>query len=1003
MTTARFCILGPLEVRIGDAPVEIRAKQLRRLLCFLLLAPGRPVAVAKVVESMWPERVGDSQPEDANKTLRLYVSRLRQLLPPGVAPRADSRGYRLEIAEADTDVGRFEELLASGTCAGTDARHAVDLLQEALGLWRGPALDDCRDEPWATGAAVRLDEMRIVALEGLNDARLAVGEHGQLCGELERLVDEHPLRERLWAQLMLAQYRSGRQADALRSYQRLRERLAEDLGIDPSRELADLEGAILRQDPRLASAPSTPARAHLSETVSDDRVSRPPAGIGLPIHLSTFVGREQELEEVRSLVESSRLVTLAGAGGVGKTRLAIEACRLAADRPDHAVYFVDLAPLRSDDEVARQLATVLGITLRSGTDAVEALTAALGNEPVLLVLDNCEHLARACASLSATILRSCGGTRLLATSRQPLGVDGETLYRVPSLGLPEAGATDPVTVGSAEAVQLFVQRARSQAPSFMLDDSNSEVVGYLCRQLDGIPLALELGAARLRALSLEQIRDLLVRRFRLLTDATHSALPRHRTLEALVSWSYELLEEHEQRLLRRLVVFSGSFDLEAVGAICDPGADSLDTLDTLASLVDKSLVQAETSGPAARYSLLETIRQYAVGRLADEDVDALDALQRAHAAVFLERAEALAPQLMTSGQLTALDRIACDFENYRAALSYLVGANGSVRDAARLFVAIGERFSRYRNRDSQLLVFAEGLVGRPELASSTDALTVRFDLTLSRVGMRPETALPRLSGDLAAARELGHRGLEAEVQTQRAFYYWVMGDPDEARQCHREAVEAARVSGEYRPLVISLCNAGATLEDLLEALELSHAHGDLFGYFTVLCNLGAFSLDRDEPDAARGYLDEALPLMERIGVTDVPVLVNFGTSLVLLGQVVEARPIYVRALEAARRLQDARQIGHGLFGLALCASRDRDQFVQGAVLHAAALAQFVREGYALPGTLQRRAREDATRLREALGDKQYDVAAARGRALTRDAAIDLALGRPTRSVPAGVA
>ncbi|HEV2360342.1 MAG TPA: BTAD domain-containing putative transcriptional regulator, partial [Acidimicrobiales bacterium] len=967
----------------------------------LLLTPGRAVPVAKVVESLWPEGTA-GQPEDTTKTLRLYMSRLRQMLPPGALPRPDSRGYRLEVDGSDTDAGRFEELLAVGTRAGMDPARTVELLREALSLWRGPALDDCSDEPWATGTAVRLDEMRLTALERLNDARLAVGEHGQMCGELERLVDEHPLRERLWAQLMLAQYRSGRQADALRSYQRLRQRLAEGLGIDPSKELADLEGAILRQDLGLAN-PSDPAgEAKARGAAAGDRERRQPTGGTFPVHLNSFVGREREMEEVRSLLEFSRLVTLVGAGGVGKTRLAIEISETSTGGSFPAVYFADLAPLRADDEVARQLATVLGISLRSGGDAVESLTAALGNEPVLVVLDNCEHLVGACAVLSATILRSCPATKMLATSRQPLGIESETIYRVPSLGLPEPGVIDPVAVGEAEATRLFVERARAQVSSFQLDASNSEVVASLCRQLDGIPLALELGAARIRALSLQQISDLLDRRLRLLKDTTAFSPPRHRTLDALVSWSYEMLESHEKRLLRRLVVFSGPFDLEAVAVLCDPGADTLDSLDTLALLVDKSLVQAETSGQAARYSVLETIRQYAMGKLAEEeDGDALDALQRAHASYFLERADGLEPYLDTSEQLPVLDQIAADFDNYRVALSYLVGSGGSVRDAMGLLVAIGGRFATYRSRASQLLPFAEALVGRPELTEQRDELTVRFDLVLSKIGVRPESALERLSADLATARELGNPGLEADVQSQLAFQHWVVGDRDEAERCHRAAVDKARASGEYRPLLISLGNPGTTLGELLEALELSRSRDDVIGQFTALCNLGALSLGGDEPEAARGYLDEALPLMEKLRVTNLPLLNNLGTSLVLLGQPGAAEPIYVRALEAARRQQDARQIGHGLFGLALCAARSPDQYVRGAVLHAAARAQWAREGYALPGATERRAQEDVARLRGALG-REYDTATAQGRALTRDEAIDLALGRTARNSLAGV-
>jgi predicted ATPase/DNA-binding SARP family transcriptional activator len=651
LPAVRFGVLGPLEVSVSGQRIDLSANQLRRLLCLLLIAPGRPVPTSTVVECMWPTDVLDraAAPKDARKTLRIYASRLRQQLTEEVGPIWDVRGYRLEMQMDDLDATRFEAQLAQASqLSGKSPQQSAEILRSALGLWRGPALDDCRDERWAMAAAARLEEMKRKALERLVDARLACGEHAALCGELEALVREHPLQERFWAQQMLALYRSGRQADALRSYQRLRHLLLEEIGIAPSAELAALDAAVLRQDPSLdfavlADDVSGAAADQGKERPGGTATSTPPRS-NLPVSLTSFVGRERELADLRELTSNARLVTLVGAGGVGKTRLAIQAATEMAGAVDGKC-LVDLATLRDGDEVPRSIASALRVTPPAGVNALEAVVRGVGTDNVLLVLDNCEHLAAACASACRVLLHGCPGLAVMATSRQPLEIEGEGLYRVPPLRVASEAAAF-ADVALEDATRLFVDRARGEAPSFRLDESNSEIVSSLCRQLDGIPLALELAPARLRTLSVREVHDLLGERFRLLRDRRHSAPAHHETLAALFDWSYDVLGDDEKQLLRRLAVFSGGFDLDEVREVlCLGDADRWDLLDGITSLVEKSLLIADTSGDSARYRFLETVREYALSKLMQrEGPGTLEDLRGRHAMAFArcERGRSLA-------------------------------------------------------------------------------------------------------------------------------------------------------------------------------------------------------------------------------------------------------------------------------------------------------------------------------------------------------------------------
>jgi predicted ATPase/DNA-binding SARP family transcriptional activator len=583
-----FRILGPLEVLDGATPVAVSGAKERALLADLLVHAGRVVAADRLVEDLWGER----PPGNPANTLQGRVSALRRALGPAAA-RLTTRppGYRLDVDPELVDAARFERLAADADrAAARDPARALGLLAEALGLWRGPALAEFADQPWAQAEAARLEELRLAAVELRAELRLVTGRHGELVGELEALIAAHPLRERLQGQLMLALYRSGRQADALRVYQETRALLAEELGVDPSPELQRLHQAILIQDAALEAAP-------------DGR--RPPPH-NLPERLTSFVGREVELREIGKLLEQQRLVTVTGPGGAGKTSLAVELARQVAGGWPDGVWLVELAALRDPGLVPGVVTAALGLGEEPGEPdrpppaPLERLVEFARDKDLLLLLDSCEHLAAACAALAERLLRAAPGVKVLAASRELLGVAGEARWPVPPLAAPgpEETGGSPEALARFDAVRLFAERATLADPGFRLDAESGPAVAELCRRLDGMPLAIELAAARVRALPAGELLERLGDRFALLAGGGRTADPRQRTPRATVDWSFLLLGEADQRLFCRLAVFAGGFTVAAAEAVCaGDGLRSQDVLDGLLRLVDRSLVVA--AGPPA--------------------------------------------------------------------------------------------------------------------------------------------------------------------------------------------------------------------------------------------------------------------------------------------------------------------------------------------------------------------------------------------------------------------
>ncbi|WP_329464728.1 BTAD domain-containing putative transcriptional regulator [Streptomyces sp. NBC_01431] len=845
----RYFLLGPLRIE-GPEAVPAGAR-LRSLLAFLLLNAGRTVPAGRLVDALY----GDEPPVGATNALQSQVSRLRRTLAIEHGPA----GYRLAADPDDVDVLRFERLARDGARAreAGDAGRAAVLLREALGLWRGPALVDVADAPFAAAQSARLEELRAAAVEERAEAELALGtDPAELLGWLREAVAAHPLRERLRGQLMRALRRAGRPAEALAEYERARELLAGELGTDPSPELAAVHLSILRGEQ-----------------------SPPPPSSRLPAQLTSFVGRDDELTALIALLGASRLVTLIGTGGAGKTRLALE----AAARLPGEVCFVDLTSATGAVSAVR---TALGLrdtgplagtgtgtgtgtrtgtgtgtgtetdadthtpthtrTGPSGGDAEAALVTALQDRNLLLVLDNCEQIIEEAALLAHRLLSRCPGLRILATSREALGITGESLRPLGSLA-------------TASAVRLFTDRATAVQPGFTPDGPNSPLLQRICTDLDGLPLAIELAAARLRQLPLSEIASRLDDRFGLLSRGDRTKPARHRTLRAVVEWSWSLLSDREREFAAQLTVFAGGATAEAAALVCGAGPDADDLL---ASLCDKSLVEAGQG----RYRMLETIRAYAAKQLPflERELTA-----RAHTAHFLDLAEMADPELRSSGQLRWLERLSAEHANLRAALVRSVGVAGSADGAdhpraLRLIAALSSFW------------WLRGLRG--------DVAPVAADMLRALDGRVPEgfeeeyvlCVLAAGAGGAASGADLARAG-RIVAQRDRAFrqpftaFLWAISAGPSA------AAERPELTGDD-PWSQALARAGAghlhlfhsrveeASRDLSAALSAFRELGERWGTATTLTGLAAVLAAQGDRETALARTGEALALFREIGV-----------------------------------------------------------------------------------------------------------------------------------------
>jgi predicted ATPase/DNA-binding SARP family transcriptional activator len=881
----RIGVLGPLEVRAGSGHrVEVAGARLRRLLLRLALEPGRVVTSGQLVDAVWEER----PPPGAANALQALVSRLRRLLPGAVA--SSPTGYRLAVAAEAVDAVRFEALaLAGREQLGRDPGRARALLGEALALWRGPALADAGGAGFAAPAVARLDGLRLQALEDRVEADLAAGATDRLVAELEELGAAHPLSERVGGQLLRALALQGRQADALGAYERLRARLADELGIDPSPELQAVHVAVLRGElaPKApATAPTGPLQAAPGAPPPSAPATGPPpatARTNLRAPITSFVGRGDDLNRITAAFAGARLVTLTGPGGAGKTRLAAEAGARLLERMPDGVWIVELGSVVDPVDLPQAVLSLFGarelrLLATPGTAAVpplDRLVEALGGRELLLVVDNCEHLVAAAAALVDHLLARCPRLSVLATSREPLGIAGEVLHPVGPLAVPEEDVP-PAEALASPAVRLLADRGAAARPGFAVDQATVGPVLRICRALDGMPLAIELAAARLHALSPTQVAARLDDRFRLLADGRRPVAGRHQTLRAVIDWSWELLGGAEQVLLRRLSVFAGGATLEAAERVCAgpaPGGLAADeVLYLLAGLVDKSLVvAAEDRAGGVRYTMLETVRAYGAERLAE--AGEAEALARTHTGYFLALAEEAEPELRRPGQLRWLDRLAAERDNLHAALRWAVDA-GEAAPALRLAAALGWYWTLTSARAESMDWTAKALALPGEAPVAVRAQVMAF------------RALTGMSGgvEFGPALELGGEAM-ALLDTLPV---------DEPRRSHPVLT--------ILPALLAMF--GSDDRVAIERLGARQDHSDPWMAAAAHLLTGAVMINLGEADTAERELDEALARFRTLGERW-----GLGQALVARAELLSSRG---RAEEAMAALTEAREVLDGL-------------------------------------------------------------------------------------------
>ncbi|MFF0968332.1 BTAD domain-containing putative transcriptional regulator [Streptomyces sp. NPDC003703] len=865
----RFGILGPLDIRTDDgAPVDPGGPRPRALLTLLLLAAGRTVGTDRLTDGLY----GAEPPAGAANALQSQISRLRRRLGPHPPVEATAAGYRIAADPDSVDAHRFARLAEEGRAAlaAGDPAHAAAVLREALDLWRGPALPDLPD---AHAETARLEELRAAAAQDRIEAELALGGGSALVPELRALLARHPLSERLHALLMRALHAAGRPAEALTVYEEARRALADELGADPSPELAALHLELLR---------------------GREPGSRPPA---LPAQLTRFVGRDAELAAIAAHLADpgSRLVTLTGPGGAGKTRLAVEAARTHG-----GACLVELAPLADGARIPYAVLTALGI--REGfrapaADVTDRLLSALEDRELLLVLDNCEHLVEDAARIAGLLLGHCPGVRILATGREALGITGEVLITVAAL-----------PPGPAE--RLFLDRARAVRPGF----TGHARVPDVCRALDGLPLAIELAAARLRTLEPEELADRLDDRFGLLSRGDRTKAPRHRTLRAVVEWSWDLLDAGERELAARLSVFCGGATEEAVRAVCAvPHPQHL-----LASLVEKSFL--DVSG--GRYRMLETIRAFAAEHAAaDGERTGPSGLRDAHAAYFLELAERAEPGLRGAGQLPWLERLAAEHADLDAALRHLTGRDPA--GALRL-MALLSWFWRLRGLHGEQVPAARALLAAVG-GAPPPGLTEEYVLCALN-------ALSGDGGDPAADERLHARvdglldGCAGPLRLPYLLVLWsVVAGPrpgaDERALAHAGEDPWARALLDmglaYQKQFAG--EADGSRELVSRALKGFRAAGDRWGMANCLDLLGLHAHLRGQGAHALELLDEGLAHVRELAAPEETSDLLRSRATVLLGldpgRANEAAAGFGQALELARGAGAADKVAGARRGL----------------------------------------------------------------------------------------
>ena len=885
-----FRILGPLEVRQGQHTVRLGAAKQRALLGVLLLHANETVSTSRLVDALWGER----PPGTAEKLVQGYVHALRKQLGPDLL-ETRAPGYRLRLDHHALDLVDFERLTRLAEEAGLD--ESAELRRRALLLWRGPPLADVVLEGPARQALARISELRLTTQIEWIDAELAQGRHAHLIGELETLVTDHPYQERVATRLMLALYRAGRQAEALQVYHSVRRLLSDELGLQPGRELRDLESAILRQDEAISLEPPSPAP---SLRTLENRPTN------LPVPSTSLIGRKLELAVVAELLgrDQVRLLTLTGPGGSGKTRLGLQAAAERLDDFPQGVFFVALAPLVDPALVLPTIAQAVGLKESGAAPLPARLQEFLADKRLLLVLDNFEHLVEAGHEV-AELLASARQLKLLVTSRRPLRLAAEHELPVPPLALPDlATLPDIAALSEFDAVALFIARAQVVNADLAVSSANAPAIAELCVKLDGLPLAIELAAGRAKLLSPQALLARIDQRFDLLTGGPRDMPVRHQTLRATIDWSHGLLQPDEQTLFARLAVFVGGCTIEAVETVC--GGERV--LAGLSTLIDSNLLrQQEQADGEPRLTMLESIRAYALDQLEASGLE--DESRRRHAEHFLSIADRIQDDFRTKPDVDwlALER---EHDNFRAALTWLA-ANEEKEALAQLTVRLaafwetrGHLIESKRWNDAALTL-------APELPPALEARVWLQAASLGWHFAEPEPARASAARARELFRQVGDRRSEARC-LQAAALAATFADDDAVDPLAEEAKTIFRELGDRRGVyhithiqglwAMQCSDWQRTQACLEESLELAHELGSDQLVGNALCDLGVLSLYQRRHDDATSLFVQSLESAWRSGFT-----INIAYSLRGLGGVAAAQghvETAARLLGAAEGVQE---------------------------------------------------------------------------------------------------